>query len=662
MKNVHFKRRAIVSAVQAACVVSFPALFAGLFFSAAAHAQTPGQSTLPEVRVTASPVIDSNTTDNFGSIRTDVTAEQVRDLGAQDLAGALRRTPGMTISRFNPVGSFGGDEGGGVFIRGLGASRPGSEIKTYIDGVPFYMGVWNHPLLDLLPLNGMERISIYKGPQPQVVGNTFGAIDLTPRKTRREGMSGNLRLSAGGFNTFIEQADVAGRGGDWDYSFAQGYAKSDGHRADAGGKLANAMGSVGYRINPQWSIGLTLLHAENKVSDPGQEGLPATKTGQFNTRGDLAGLTVRHDHGWAKGSFKIYQNSGSGQWRGQPAAPAPAATGDTLSAFRLSGVKLREQLKPWKGGEIVAGLDIDSMGGDVTFNPVAAASSNFRGQTIRVTSPYSAINQTLELGGGWSAIPSAGVRSYRHSELGGATAPHAGLIVRNADSLALRANVSRGINYPGLDVVVLSTIVAGGALGQTWRTLSPERLDHTELGFTWTPSASTTVDFAAFKDRLKNRYMFAFPPAVAAATFINLANYDVRGTETTIQHQFSRSWQVFVGITTMQSTRADLPYAPKSVFVFGNTVSHGAWRVSVDAQYQTSMYVLQQARANGSINGASVPGFATANARVSYALPALGPRGEVFASVENLFNAKYAYRPGYPMPGTWGQVGVNLSF
>ncbi|MDO9102768.1 MAG: hypothetical protein Q7J20_10995 [Candidatus Nitrotoga sp.] len=48
----------------------------------------------------------------------------------------------MTSSPVNPVGSFSGNEGGGVYIRGMGASRPGSEIKTYIDGMPFYMGVY----------------------------------------------------------------------------------------------------------------------------------------------------------------------------------------------------------------------------------------------------------------------------------------------------------------------------------------------------------------------------------------------------------------------------------------------------------------------------------------------------------------------------------------
>jgi len=96
---------------------------------------------LPEVTVTASPVIDSNKTDRFGSYSTTVSDDQVQDLNAIDLASALRRTPGVSISRFNPVGSFGGEEGGAVHIRGMGTTRPGSEIKTYIDDIPFYMGV-----------------------------------------------------------------------------------------------------------------------------------------------------------------------------------------------------------------------------------------------------------------------------------------------------------------------------------------------------------------------------------------------------------------------------------------------------------------------------------------------------------------------------------------
>ena len=73
---------------------------------------------LGEIRVTA-PIIEGNVTDPYGGQKTLVSEEQIEDLNAQDLTSALRRTPGVTISRYNPVGSFGGGEGGAVFIRGI---------------------------------------------------------------------------------------------------------------------------------------------------------------------------------------------------------------------------------------------------------------------------------------------------------------------------------------------------------------------------------------------------------------------------------------------------------------------------------------------------------------------------------------------------------------
>jgi iron complex outermembrane receptor protein len=43
-------------------------------------------------------------------------------------------------------------------------------------------------------------------------------------------------------------------------------------------------------------------------------------------------------------------------------------------------------------------------------------------------------------------------------------------------------------------------------------------------------------------------------------------------------------------------------------------------------------------------------------------LPQLGKRGEIFVAMENLLDTRYAYRPGYPMPGRWGQIGFSASF
>ncbi|HYW31380.1 MAG TPA: Plug domain-containing protein, partial [Gemmatimonas sp.] len=188
----------------------------------------------------SAPVVQEDSVDRFGALRARVGAEQIRDLDAIDLAAALRRVPGVTISRWNPVGAFGGGSGGGVFVRGHGTSRPGGEIKTFIDDVPFYMGVWNHPLLDLLPVNAMEAISVHKGPQPQVVGNTFSAIRLSSRAAP-VGTHGDLSVATGSFNTLVQQANASVRAGRLGVAVAQGYARSDGHRVDADGELVNGL-------------------------------------------------------------------------------------------------------------------------------------------------------------------------------------------------------------------------------------------------------------------------------------------------------------------------------------------------------------------------------------------------------------------------------------
>jgi|GEM_PF-5134714 len=65
-----------------------------------------------EVTVVASPILEGESLTVFGSPRVTVTSRQIEDLGATDLASALRWVPGVTISRYNLVGSYGGGDGG----------------------------------------------------------------------------------------------------------------------------------------------------------------------------------------------------------------------------------------------------------------------------------------------------------------------------------------------------------------------------------------------------------------------------------------------------------------------------------------------------------------------------------------------------------------------
>lgn len=110
-----------------------------------AEEKTEAPVRMEEVVVVASPIIEGNRVSNTGNQVTTVSRKQIDDLNAQDLPSALRHTPGVVISRHNYVGSFGGGDGGAVYIRGMGSSRPGAEIQMLVDGVPKYAGIWTHP-------------------------------------------------------------------------------------------------------------------------------------------------------------------------------------------------------------------------------------------------------------------------------------------------------------------------------------------------------------------------------------------------------------------------------------------------------------------------------------------------------------------------------------
>ena len=77
------------------------------------------------VTVTARPVLEEIRREPLAGSVTVVGARQIEDLNAGDPAAALRRVPGLVVSRYNVVGSYGGGDGGGVFARHQRRSKCG---------------------------------------------------------------------------------------------------------------------------------------------------------------------------------------------------------------------------------------------------------------------------------------------------------------------------------------------------------------------------------------------------------------------------------------------------------------------------------------------------------------------------------------------------------
>jgi len=615
---------------------------------------------LSPLDVIANPVIEENHLDLYSSISSVITEDQLRDQNALDLASALRRTPGVQITRFNPVGTFSGDGGDGVFIRGMGTSRPGSEIKTYVDGVPLYMGVWGHPVLDMLPINGMESITVYKGPQPQINGNNFSSINLTTKRAVEDGLHGSVKVSGGIYGTIIEQADIAGKYGDLDFSLAQGYATSDGHRDNSDGELKNVMGSINYQLNTNWSVGASFIYSNNEASDPGANTATIKPVAKYTSEAGVVSVSLSHEYESFRGDLKLYTTQGEGNWYKHPASEFNPTITDTLSSFETYGLSWQEQLNLWDGGTITVGVDSDWLKGDVEDTVgLAAFQGHYETPTFRLTSPYLSITQAFDLNDTWSIVPSAGIRYYNHSEFDEQISPHAGISLVS-EKLTVYANISRGINYPGLEAATLSKFIP--LLGNTWKNLSPEQVEHGEIGFKATPFEMTQIDVSFFNDRIKNRYVFDttnFPNLF----FKNFGTYTMRGFEVSVQQGITDDWSVFGSLTMLDPSIDNLPYVPKTAVSGGINGKIEKIRLAIDAQYQSETMTLNNAsRKNTNESGASVSSLIVLNARAGYPIPELGEKGEVFISGENLLDRDYEYRPGYKMPGIWGQIGISASF
>ncbi len=640
------------------------------------------QQSVNTITVTASPIIESNNVDAFSSFSTRVTDTQIKDLGALDLTAALRMTPGLQISRYNEVGSYNGSQGGSVYIRGLGASRPGSEIKTYLDGVPVYMGIWNHPLMDLLPLNGIGAIEVDKGPNPMRSGNNLAAINLQTKKSTIDGVQGEAHASIGSFSTKILQANLVGKSTDIEYSLAAGDIKSDGARTNGDASLQNAMGRLTKQIDRNWNVGASFLSVNNAVGDPGKNTLPTYAYNQAlsdptpksngvarnTSKSNLISLFVSHQHNGWKGELKIYQNGGENNLSQDP------TWGTFASKFNMSGIKWKEELVPWTNGKLLFGIDQDRVSGSVNGPYVGGAIGNPGAwgpagvadvPMFKITSPYFGYSHTVQMADGWFFQPSLGVRNYTSNVYKSKTAPNVGASFSN-DRTKLYANYTEGVLYPGAETYSLTrSLPALFIVNNGWNTIKPTESTHTEIGLSQAVDSKTQLNLSVFQDQIRNRYTWSAAPFGGTGTWGNsLPDYKINGTELSISHEVSRQWKLFSGLTTLNSSGLDsknlLPYAPKTAVSLGLTGRVHGYKVSIDAQRQSSMYSLNQDR--GGYTASQVNAFTAANARVAYPMASLGKRGEVYAQINNLFDANYQFNAGYPMPGRNFRVGLIASF
>jgi iron complex outermembrane receptor protein len=616
---------------------------------------------LPKLVVTATPIIEENALTPLAGQFTVITQQQIADLNAQDLQAALRETPGVVVTHYDPVGSFGGGEGGAVFIRGMGASRPGAEIQLAIDGIANFNSLWTHPLLDMLSVDIAQSIDVYKGAQPVLYGNmAFGVVDVTTKRQADPGFTTSLQTAYGSSNTFVEVAEQGGKVDKFDYYLLQSFRSSDGDRPHSAGELQNFFGRIGYTLNSNWEAHVIYNRTNNWADDPGPSPdlVPPSQVynnGRFDDDDFLAVATLENHYGNAEGYVKAYWNRGTLNWVHQYDTATNLNDENTLTNYVNYGVKTRETFKPWTGGELLSGVDVDFISGKYN-ESLAGALTLFPDETWRMVSPYASLSQRWDLANDAYLQPSAGFRYFDHTIFPSEFAPQAGLVL-GVKETEFHASYARGVNYPGIFV---DAFPPGNNRGHS---LHPETLDHYELGASQRFGRLAKLDLTLFYDGGHDRIVLTYPPFPPVWTNIN--NFHTEGMEATLTVTPVENLAFFGGVTALNSNPSDLPYAPQWSASAGATYRFlQRFHLSVDSQYVGSENALTRARDINAINTSRISAFFLVNAKLScdFALPSWRIHGQIFVSGQNLTNAHYQQQPGYPMPGINGMGGVRLSF
>ncbi|MDI6754719.1 MAG: TonB-dependent receptor plug domain-containing protein [Thermodesulfobacteriota bacterium] len=607
---------------------------------------------LEPVEVVASPVIEGNLVTDYASQVTTVTEKQVESLNAQDLPSALRRVPGVNISRYNLVGSYGGAQGGTVYIRGMGAERPGAEIQTLIDGKPSFQGIFTHPLMDLLSVDNAERIEIYKGAQPVFFGNmSHGAVNVISKRKTTPGYETKLGAAYGSYNTLNTLLQHGGKIDRFDYYLIGSYKASDGHRENADGQLQNYFGRLGYQINQEWDFSFTSRYTDNWAQDPGVEGSPKPPIiPRFTTRDAVYDLTLAHNHSWGTGQVKLFYDNGVVRWRQYDSVRREQF--DSNTDWTNSGFKVEEKLRLWPGGEVALGYDYLHYGGK--FEEVRPTQTRRLEDTFFYNSaPYLAMNQVF--GEKLKIIPSAGIRYNMSRYFGDDIGWQAGLILRYEDT-EFHAQYARGFNLPGVYAVYQYLV---WNRGDQWKNLRSEKIDHYEVGVSQKLASWLKGDLTFFWDNGKDRLIFKTPPP----RFENLTEYRTWGAEMTLTFTPFKELEVFAGGTFLEPTPDDLPYAPKITFTAGAAYSFlRRFLLNIDGQYVAERYVSNPRYPSATPD--KVSDYYLLNAKLTFRLTPKGAAmpSHLFLAGENLTDQRYEYLKGYPAPGITIMGGANVAF
>jgi vitamin B12 transporter len=622
-----------------------------------------------------------------------IDARDIERSVATDVTDVLKKNSGVDVIQYTGALS-------GIGVRGFRPQFSGVNKRSLllIDGRP--SGVTN---LATLLVEDIARIEVLKGAASAVYGSSAmgGVVNVLTRESHGK-LTGDFRVGAGSFGTI----EVAGRTGgsltpkvDFDVSGSTFDQRDDirmGNgivRPATSFKTYAGSGRVGVDLPAAWRVeARTDVYRGRDINSPpdlaaGIVGQSRKNIERSSADGRVMGLAGGHAM-----SVSAYRTS-------EASHTSNVTTSNVLdlpylpylsfeSELTWTGAQLRDTWGWRPGNTLVVGLDVEKVSSvSRTFTRTGAPSAPFSANYNKRTAGFYGEN-TLRLRQGRTVV-TAGGRVDRITAETLATPLRTNFTPSETTFLVfnpsigvkheiidgLRAHATAGRAFIPAEASMLTgftTTTVGGRtqISQGNPDLKPERSTSFDIGAEWS-RPSTRVDVTGFRTVVKDRFISNIivsnppPPDPIILSVTNGLDAHISGLDVDVEQRLNRSLGVFASATHYFSRKERLASGAEQdiLNVALNTVRAG---VDIDVRRLSARISGRFARGRRD-NDFSQPGFpivdydnlSVFDASATYRL---APKHAIGFSLNNIFDAYYYEKIGYPLQGVSFKATYRFGF
>ena len=606
----------------------------------AAEAQAPAETELPELVVTATRV--ARPADRIGSSVTVITAEQLEERQDAFVSEALRRVPGVAVSRTGGFGNFTQTR-----IRGTEANHTlvlidGMEVNDVGAGSEFDFG-------NLLS-DGIDRVEVLRGPQSTLWGGDAmgGVINIITK--RGEGPpSGTAYLEGGSFSSARASASLRGREGAAAYSLtASRYqthgismaAEANGNSETDGYRNTSVLARLGLDASDWLTLeGIGRFRDSALETDPQPFDLE-TFLSTPPTDGDAQSEGVEHQ-GLIKATVDLLEGRLQGILSVQSSENDRRNLDNGATSYDSEGKKLKVDLQSnlrWNPrNTVVFGIESEEEELTTTYQPESDVESHAYFIQYLLT-PLDGLDL------------SAGMRRDEHQAFGGEST-FRGTASYFFERTGTRIKTSYGTGFKAPTLVELFGF--GGNPN-----LRPETNDGWDAGIVQdVANGRMRIEAAYFDNRVEN--LIVFTPG----GLVNLGEVEARGVEVAVAVTPTPGLGLGLSYTYTDATNKDTGR---------EQVRNPRHRLGLDAAWRFARGFTSTLSVNhvgeqddldfsrpAATRQVTLGSYTMVDLTLAYRI---GDRYELYGRVENLLDEDYEEVVDYGVPGRSGFVGLRARF